>query len=115
MSDASSTIQAVAAGIAIFSACSVVLLWVARRSIGGFKRFGRFLDDFEGEPARPGVPRRLGVMERLEGQDNVLAQLTASVADIQAELPKNGVPLATKIDALWARHLKDIANERAGT
>lgn len=35
------------------------------------KKTGMFLDDWNGEPARPGVPVRLGILERLsrvEGQ-----------------------------------------------
>lgn len=43
-------------------------------TIGGFaawvnsrmKRLNNLLDDWNGTPARPGVPRRAGVMERLE-------------------------------------------------
>lgn len=36
------------------------------------KRFDDFMDDWGGEPARPGVSRRPGVMERIEGIEHQL-------------------------------------------
>ena len=42
-------------------------LWgVARKALKLFKPVGAFLDDWNGEPQRPGVPARKGVMARLE-------------------------------------------------
>jgi hypothetical protein len=39
----------------------------------------------------------------------VLADLRTDVSAVVAEMPKNGVPLATKIDALWSKHLAEQA------
>ena len=38
-----------------------------------------FLDDWKGEPKRPGVPRRMGVLERLEEHDSELRMIRSEV------------------------------------
>lgn len=43
------------------------------------RRIGQFLDDWNGEEARPGVSRRLGVMERLESYDTMLAAIKKEI------------------------------------
>lgn len=47
------------------------------------KALGLFLRDWSGEPARPGVLARLGVMERLD-------RLEHKVGDVHYELHRNG-------------------------
>ncbi|GIH27605.1 hypothetical protein Aph01nite_59150 [Acrocarpospora phusangensis] len=54
--------------INIFSGIAVIVggitaLVVVRKSL---KKLSDFMDDWNGEPDRPGVPGRLGVMQRLE-------------------------------------------------
>jgi hypothetical protein len=98
---------------AVATAASIgltAIVWLGRRVWKMVKRGSQFLDDYEGTPARPGVAARPGVMQRLHNQDVALASIGTKVEAIQAEMPKNGVPLAHKIDALWNRHLADLAN-----
>lgn len=57
--------------VSISSAIATVagtVAWVAPK----LKRLNYLFDDWNGEPARPGVPRRMGVMERLEQIENKL-------------------------------------------
>ena len=57
--------------ISISSAITTIagtIAWVAPK----LKRLNYLFDDWNGEPARPGVPRRMGVMERLEQIENKL-------------------------------------------
>jgi hypothetical protein len=112
----SSTFLADAASIAIAGGGLLALLgWGIRNAWKGLHRWARFLDDYEGTPARPGVAARPGVMARLESQDQMLAELSnqgrrtsEQVEAIADEMPKNGVPLAHKIDALWVQY---VANQ----
>jgi hypothetical protein len=89
----------------------LTLLTAGRRVWRFFKRAGHFLDDYFGTPAREGVPERPGVRRRLASQDNALAALNNDVAAIRHELPKNGVPLAVKVDALWSQHMLEMTRE----
>lgn len=74
-------------------------------------RVRRFLDDFEGTPARDGVAERPGVMRRLQTLEDTTADTRQQMQAVVAELPKNGVPLAHKIDALWAKYVADGGRE----
>jgi len=46
---------------------AVLAVWALGKRVGPtVKKVLNFLDDWNGEPARPGVPQRLGVMARLD-------------------------------------------------
>lgn len=147
-----------AASLAIAGGAIVgVLAWATRHSWRGAGRVRRLLDDLEGSQARPGVPARPGVMERLQSseetdgqilerlaageeanvqilerlatgeaaQAQILERLTAgderfggdsdrldameqrlgkveeTVTHVAAELPKNGMPAAQKLDFVY--------------
>lgn len=83
----------------------VTLLW---RLVRGLIRFGRrvddFIDDWQGEPPRPGVPARPGVMERMEGMETRMGVMEDGLARVTHELyPNSGESL---------RDAVDLANER---
>lgn len=51
--------------VAVLTICGT-LIAVARWLYTQFKALDDLLSDWRGEPARPGVPRRAGVLERLD-------------------------------------------------
>lgn len=65
--------------IPLLSLGGAFALWVTRLLWRAGRFAARFAGDYYGSPARPGVPRRPGVMERLEQQghqlDTVLSRL----------------------------------------
>ncbi|MFF4755543.1 hypothetical protein ACWD5R_32050 [Streptomyces sp. NPDC002514] len=72
------------------------LLAVAWHLIRGAGRLGRridqFIDDWQGEPARPGLPARPGVMERMSGMEDRLTR-------VEHELyPNSGGSLRDAVD-----------------
>lgn len=89
--------------------------WCLRHGLGVARKIMQFLDSWLGEPPRDGLPGRPGVMDRLTSLEETSALTAQTVAAIQAELPKNGVPLARKIDALWTKHLSDEERAREET
>lgn len=57
-----------------------------------FRRLGHFLDDWLGEPARPGIDARPGAMERL-------AAIEADLAEVHHEVfPNSGNSLRDRAD-----------------
>lgn len=54
--------EIIATWAGVLTALMGVILWMSRQ----MHRVGQMLDDWRGTEARPGVPRRPGVMERLE-------------------------------------------------
>ena len=58
---------------AILSALAVIWRMVVKPMRLLADRHGEFLDDWQGVPARPGVPERVGVMAHLALHDDVLA------------------------------------------
>lgn len=47
------------------------------------KQLSNLMDDWFGEKARPGVPQRKGVMERLSDQDEVIHQVADVVSKVE--------------------------------
>lgn len=59
--------------------------WAAphvRRLIRSLKRRGQFYEDWYGEPSRPGVPARQGVMERLLNHEESLSVLMVRTEEL---------------------------------
>ena len=53
------------AAIALISAALALVAWGVRLALKVAKRATHFMDDFFGEAARPGVPAKPGLVERL--------------------------------------------------
>jgi len=70
----------IAAGLV---AALTVLLKAVGWMLRTLHRLGDFLDDWNGEPARPGVPRRPGHLERLQNVES-------SVRRIEEQMHNNG-------------------------
>ncbi|MGV2914526.1 hypothetical protein [Streptomyces alfalfae] len=84
------------------------LLTLAWRAVRGTARFGRrvdeFIDDWRGEPSRPGVPARPGVMERMEGLEDRMGGVEDDLQRIKHELyPNSGGSLRDAVDQANAR------------
>lgn len=88
-----------------------ILGWCGRRLFNFGRKVGEFFDSWLGEPSRDGLAERPGVMQRLTTLEANTAVTRETVEAIQAELPKNGVPLSIKIDRLWQKFVSD--EERA--
>lgn len=69
------------------------VLAVAVRAAPRLRRWSRQLDDLFGEPARPGVAARPGVMERLALHDDALREL----------LPNGGSTIKDTVDRIDVR------------
>nr|WP_223183180.1 MULTISPECIES: hypothetical protein [unclassified Streptomyces] len=88
---------------AVGGAGAVLYRWwrSARRAL---RRVGQVLTDWAGEEARPGVPARPGVMERLCGIDDRLSTLDRRTTIIEHELhPNSGSSLRDAVDRVDAR------------
>lgn len=82
--------------IAPWLAAIGALIWVAVKVWPFLRKITHFIDDVAGEPARPGVQARMGLMERLsvveEKQDEQsvsLAQQSAALAVVRHEVTTN--------------------------
>ena len=77
----------------------------------GLKRIVHFLDDYNGEEARPGVPERLGMSARISQLEDCvsssrteLGQLDKKVTFIEKELhPNHGTSMRDKVDRIVLR------------
>lgn len=92
----------IAGAVAIIGA-AVAIIWKTVRGVARLvKRVRDFLDDFYGEPDRPGVPGRPGVMVQL--------------AQIHAELRPNGGgsmrDAVNRIELSFEEHIKDNTAHR---
>ena len=68
----------------------------------GFRKLQDFLEEWKGEPARPGQPARPGVMERLE-------QVEADMAKVASEIRSNGGSSMKDAIARVEAHLEELA------
>lgn len=71
--------------------------WISRR----WRRIARFLDDWNGEPARPGVLERPGVMTRLARTEEWQTRTDGRLDRIEVQVfPNHGNSLHDKVQAI---------------
>lgn len=77
------------------AALGALYRWVLRPSYEVVSKFAQFLDDWFGEPARPGIaPERLGVMARL-------SKLEESTTRVEHEVkPNEGASMKDQISRI---------------
>ena len=96
----------VAAGVALVMAVLAIVGWVIRWGWRVLRRLGHFLDDYNGQPARDGLPERPGFMARLTS----LEQLLQHVVD--ETKPNHGSSLRDAVNRM-ERDIGDIKTEQA--
>ncbi|RJL21121.1 hypothetical protein [Bailinhaonella thermotolerans] len=76
----------VAGGLALLVLLGRMVVWAWRF----LRRVGHFLDDWQGEQPRPGVPARPGIPERLASVEARMAGVEARMAALEVELSHDG-------------------------
>jgi len=75
----------IATGLGLLALIGKVVRWMLRT----WKRITDFLDDWNGEPARPGVEARPGFPERIARLERTVSNgLSHNVADIKARVER---------------------------
>ena len=77
----------------------------------GLKRIVHFLDDYNGEEARPGIPERLGMSARISQLENCMndskqqmEEMNKKLIFIEKELhPNHGTSMRDKVDRIVLR------------
>lgn len=64
--------------------------WLVRKVRGFNYKFDEFMKDWNGTKARPGVPHKPGVMERLSLQDEALSKIDDRLGTVEVEINFNG-------------------------
>lgn len=86
----------IATGLGLLALLGKVVRWMLRT----WKRIADFLDDWNGEPARPGVEARLGFPERIASLERTVSNgLSANVKDIQRRVIRLEEGNAALLDA----------------
>jgi len=96
----------IVAAVALATAVIGCLAWCARQAWRILVRTTQFLDDYFGEPGRPGVPSRPGVMARLQAVE-------ASIAHVVAETSPNHGKSLRDIVHRTAEDVAEIKAEQA--
>ena len=92
--------------VALAAAVFGLLGWVARYGWRVTRRTMRFLDDWQGETAREGLPAVPGVMARLKSVEGL-------VASISAEMHPNGGSSLRDVVHKTAADVADVKAEQA--
>jgi hypothetical protein len=88
--------------------------WVARRLHRFNDRFDEFMKDWDGADARPGVPHRPGVMERLSQQDDALRCINDRLVSVEVEVnPNSGKSMKDIVHRVDGnlKHIRDVVED----
>lgn len=75
--------------VALITLVGGIVGWIVRKLLKIFSRTTQFLDDYFGEPSRPGVPERKGVMARLHDVELQVAASVKASQEVLAETKPN--------------------------
>ena len=78
-------------------------VWLLRKGSKIIRRVGNFLDDFNGVPARDGVPAVPGVMVRLQKLDECQTELMDDRAEVKRALATTDVKVDREFAAISKR------------
>lgn len=94
-------LQVAAAVTVLGAAAGALAKWVICPLRRGAKSVGSFLEDWNGEAPRPGVPERLGVMTRLATIEACQREVRRRVDVIEAEVkPNSGTSMRDSVDRI---------------
>lgn len=96
----------ITAAVALCVAVTGFLAWLARLAWRLARRLGRFLDDYQGQPARDGLPAKPGLMARLTSAEVSLAHVVAETS------PNHGKSLRDTV-LRTAANVADIKERQA--
>lgn len=72
----------------------MLAVWAVRKAAPVLRKLGHLVDDLVGEPARPGVPPRPGLMERMESVEGEQKRQGTDLALVKHEvMPNTGTSL----------------------
>lgn len=101
-----------------FGAASIAVAGGASWAVTRFRRFTRrfddFLEDWNGTAARPGVPAKPGVMERLSQQDEALRCIDDRLVTVEVEInPNSGKSLKDIVHRVDGnlKHVKAVVDD----
>lgn len=75
--------------LAPWLAAIAVIIWVGVKVWPYLRKLSHFIDDVAGEPARPGIPARQGLMERLSTVEQKQDEQGAVLEVVQHEVTTN--------------------------
>lgn len=97
--------------IVLFTGLSALVGFFRWKILPVFRRTGHFLDDWFGEDARPGQPRRLGIPERLQRLEERKDEEHQAIRENQVNLENRLDELNTKFES----HVTQVeASRQAG-
>jgi len=88
--------------------------WVVRKLHRFNDRFDEFMKDWNGADARPGVPHRPGVMERLSQQDEALRCINDRLVSVELEVnPNSGKSMRDIVHRVDGnlKHIREVVED----
>jgi hypothetical protein len=107
--------------IALTGAVVAVLAWTGRHAWRAARRVARFLDDYQGQPARDGLPERPGIMARLSSVEELVAHVAAetrpnhgaSLRDVVHQTAQDVADIKAQQTGMW-RRMEHFETQHAG-
>lgn len=98
----------VAGAVTVVAGAGAVVIGVVRFVVRMARNLGHLVDDVRGEPARPGVEARPGVLERLQAIEARLSKVEHEVT------PNSGASMRDAVDRVESKLDGHLAAHAAG-